>query len=107
MASQLFAAIGLIVCVLLGLHMMLGPVRQRRLAAWWSGYQHRFARWNPILSAEARAEARRHARARTASQHREAIERARSRPMPLDEVEWDGNVAKPKFGGSRSSRTLH
>lgn len=104
MASQVLAAIGLIICVLLGLHMVLGPKVQRRLATWAQG---RFSRWQHFWSSEARAEARRHARARTASQHREAIERARSRPMPLDEVEWDGNVAKPKFGASRSSRTLH
>lgn len=107
MVSQVLASIGLIVCLAMGLHMLLGAERQRRLARWWRGYQERFSLWVRHWSPDARAEQRRKQRLFVASQHREAIERARTRPMELDEVEWDGNVAKPKFGRPRSRRKLH
>lgn len=106
MVSQVFASIGLFVCIALGLHMLLGRERQHRLALWWQGYQARFSLWRRRWSPDARAEERRRQRLFVASQHREAIERARSRPMDLDEVEWEGNVAKPKFGQARK-RSLH
>ena len=106
MATQLLATLGLIACIAMGLHMLLGPARQRRLALWWRGYQQRFSLWTRRWSPEARAEERRRQRLCVASQHREALDRARSRPMPLDDaVEWEGNVAKPKFG--QRKRTLH
>ncbi|MFO1249848.1 hypothetical protein [Inhella sp.] len=106
MVSQVLASIGLTVCIALGLHMLLGRERQRQLGLWWQGYQARFSLWRRRWSPDARAEQRRRQRLFVASQHREAIERARSKPMELDEVEWDGNVAKPKFGQARK-RHLH
>jgi len=108
MVSQVLATTGLIVCIALGLHMLLGAERQRRLALWWQSYQLRFSLWRRRWSPDARAEERRRQRLFVASQHREALERARtSRPMDLDEVEWEGNVAKPKFGQARKRGTFH
>ena len=99
MAAQLFAALGLLICLLLALHMLLGPAQQQRLSQAWS-------RWLAGLSAEARAERRRRKRAESAQRLHEAQERARSRPVPLDEVEWEGNVARPDFS-ARRKRHLH
>ncbi|MBB5203236.1 hypothetical protein HNQ51_000529 [Inhella inkyongensis] len=97
--AQLLAALGLLICLLLAVHMLLGPAKQQRLNQAWD-------RWMARLSAESRAERRRRERAESAQRLQQAQERARSRPIPLDEVEWEGNVARPNFG-SRSKRQVH
>lgn len=87
--THLFAALGLLICVLIAVHMMLRPNQQRwltarlRRSAWQlrDGYEHlRTWRQRRRLQKDAIAEAA------------AAIERARAKA----DGTWDGNVYRPR-----------
>ncbi len=107
MATQVLAWLGLLAVALVTLHWVLDAALRRgtALAAPWRRLHGLLEAWTHPLDGQRRAERRREARVLRARQQREAIARA-SGPVPLDEepqVEWDGNVAHPKFG-RRSAR---
>lgn len=105
MVSQVLAWLGLVTVALVSVHWALGAaLRRGRLTL---VPLRRFYRWldelPTMLDAQHRAERRRQARVLRAQHTREAIARA-SAPMPLDtdpEVEWEGNVAHPRFGAGK------
>jgi hypothetical protein len=111
MGATLLAWLGLISVLLIALHWALeaAQARGRRLPGALLRLLRLLERLPQGLSADTRAERRRAERLRLAQQHREAIAR-NSRPTPLDEsppVEWDGNVARPQFGGERRRQRPH
>ena len=100
MVSQALAWLGLLAVLLVALHWLLDAALRRGavLAAPWRRLHGLLDAWSTPFDGQRRAERRRQARVQRAQQQRDAIARA-SGPMPLDTpVEWDGNVARPKFG---------
>lgn len=92
------AALGLIVCLLMALHMMLGPVMRARLDAWLRGLRERT---HKLLDFRGRRREARRARAET-----ESLIRRVKASNPLPEGEWDDNVFRPRqFDGDK--RKLH
>ncbi|MEH0167991.1 hypothetical protein ABT392_01480 [Paucibacter sp. JuS9] len=92
------AALGLIVCLLMALHMMLGPVRRARFDAWLREMRDRA---HKLLDFRGRRREARRARAETDS----LIRRVKA-SNPLPEGDWDDNVFRPKqFEGDK--RKLH
>ncbi|MBT9458134.1 MAG: hypothetical protein IV097_16065 [Burkholderiaceae bacterium] len=84
MFIQILAALGLAICLLLGVRMCLSAPRQRRLDAV-------LQRWGYRLKAQALRLYRWPASRRRAAQEAEAaIERARKKGQ------WDGNVYRPE-----------
>lgn len=111
MGATLLAWLGLISVLLIALHWALDAAhaRGRRLPRPLLQLLLFLERLPQGLSADERAERRRAERLRLAQRHREAIARS-SGPMPLDDappVEWDGNVARPQFGGERRRQRPH
>lgn len=92
------AALGLIVCLLMALHMLLGPVQRARFDAWLRELRERAHR---LLDFRSRRREARRARAETDS----LIRRVKA-SNPLPEGEWDDNVFRPRqFDGDK--RKLH
>lgn len=81
---KILASLGLLICLALALHMMLGPAQRQRLAR--LGDRLVQALQRPFDKRERRRKAHREAQA--------AIERARR--GSAREGEWDGNVYRPK-----------
>jgi hypothetical protein len=109
MVTQIIAWVGLLSVLLIALHWALSAARRRgrrlpsplhHLLDLLDGMGHWF-------DADRRAEARRRQRVQRAQVQREAIARA-SGPVPLDPpVTWEGNVARPQFGGKTRPHNLH
>lgn len=92
------AALGLIVCLLMALHMMLGPVQRARFDAWLREMRERLHR---LLDFRGRRREARRARAEADS----LIRRVKTN-NPLAEGDWEGNVFRPsQFDGDK--RKLH
>ena len=102
MLPKPLAAIGLLVCVLMALHMMLSVSQRARFDAALRRWAHGFSvRLHHVLDWRGRRRVARRARAEADS----LIRRAKS-SNPLPEGEWDGNVYRPKqFEGDK--RKLH
>lgn len=104
MTSNVLAAIGLAICLWMGLRMLL-PARLNaridavsgRALAGLRGLRSRASNWRRDKKIEKDA----------ALEADEAIRRARSNSRMV-EGEWDGNVYRPKqFGDKRDKRNLH
>lgn len=90
MLVKVFAAVGLLICLVLALHMCLGRRQQLRLEA--AGARA----WNWLFT---RALHRFNARERRRAAHEaalEAIQRAKRGSDGSKEGHWDGNVYRPK-----------
>ena len=85
----LFAALGLLTCVLIAVHMMLRPNQQRWLAARMRRLAWRLRdAWQYLRTWRQRRQLHKDALAEAAA----AIERARAKA----DGSWDGNVYRPK-----------
>lgn len=100
MISNLFALLGLLLCLLLALHMALPRSRQAQLETWgrrsWAGLRElalhlRHWRKHRLRKQEAAAEAA------------DLIRRAKAR----DDVDREGNVYRPKQFDAKKRRDLH
>lgn len=91
LVAKVFAALGLLTCLVLALHMCLGRRQQLRLEAAWT------RAWNWLFT---RGLQRFNARERRRAAHEaalDAIERAkRSSDGGAKDGQWDGNVYRPK-----------
>jgi hypothetical protein len=99
MLEKIFAATGLLICLVLALRLLLGAPRRQRLDARLRGLWLQLRGWRRLREDKKRAEAEAEA----------AIRRARSASR-MQEGEWDGNVYRPKqFGNSKKpdKRDLH
>jgi hypothetical protein len=88
MLEKVFAALTLVVCLALLLHMAIGPVRRENLRLRWRALRDRggLGQWRDRwASRQRRSAARREAEL--------VIERAR---QAAEKGEWDGNVYRPK-----------
>lgn len=110
MVSLVMAWMGLSAVALVALHWALDALQRRgRLqSGFWQRVHGSLEAWVSLFDADRRADRRRAQRIQRAQTTREAIARA-SAPMPLDPpaVEWDGNVARPRFGHKAQPHNLH
>ncbi|MDM4767867.1 hypothetical protein [Pelomonas sp. SE-A7] len=88
MLPKPLAALGLIICLLIALHMMLGPAQRARVDDWLRGLRVRI---HQLLDFSGRRRDARRARAET-----ESLIRRVKASNPLPEGEWEGNVYRPK-----------
>jgi hypothetical protein len=93
-AERVMAAMGLLVCAGLLLHMVMGPARQQQLqAAAQRLWMHWRARWRGGAQATRTPAANEKMQQRAADEARSAIERARRGKV---DAEREGNVIRPR-----------
>ena len=89
MFAKIIAALGLLICVLIALHMLLKPNQQRWLTARLRRLAWRLRdAWQHLRTGRQRRQLQKDAAAEAAA----AIERARAKA----DGSWDGNVYRPK-----------
>ena len=89
-AEMVMAAVGLLVCAGMLLHMTLGPARQQRLHA---AARRHWARWRGRMQASRSPAAIEKMQQRATDEARSAIDRARRGKV---DAEREGNVIRPR-----------
>ena len=116
MVSKILASIGLLIVLAISLHWLLGAQLRsgRRLPAWLRklyALLDGVPRWLAPEASELRRQEMRQER-RQAWQRRSWAQSSQQ-PEPDDDaastppVEWDGNVARPRFGDRKRRHNLH
>ncbi|PND38150.1 hypothetical protein C1O66_11890 [Paucibacter aquatile] len=100
MIANVFAALGLLTCLLLALRMALPAARQRHVDA---ALRRSWLRLRELASQLRHWRSHRQLRKQAAAEAAELIRRAKAR----DEVDRDGNVYRPKQFDPKKRRDLH